>query len=72
MKYEFCKLLHVTLLFIIELFSCLYLLDNHNGFNTVKFEKIIIYIYIIIRVHPAFSLVASCVSLKCTRTDDVN
>ena len=28
--------------------------------------------YIIIRVHSAFSLVASCVSLKYTRTDDVN
>ena len=29
-------------------------------------------IYIIIRVHSAFSLVASCVLLKYTRTDDVN
>ena len=28
--------------------------------------------YIIIRVHSAFSLVASCVLLKYTRTDDVN
>ena len=27
---------------------------------------------IITRVHSAFSLVASCVSLKYTRTDDVN
>ena len=31
-----------------------------------------IIIYIIIRVHSAFSLVASCVLLKYTRTDDVN
>ena len=31
-----------------------------------------IYFYIIIRVHSAFSLVASCVLLKYTRTDDVN
>ena len=29
-------------------------------------------LYIIIRVHSAFSLVASCVLLKYTRTDDVN
>ena len=29
-------------------------------------------IYTIIRVHSAFSLVASCVLLKYTRTDDVN
>ena len=28
--------------------------------------------YTIIRVHSAFSLVASCVLLKYTRTDDVN
>ena len=28
--------------------------------------------YIIIRVHSAFSLVASCVLLKYTRTDGVN
>ena len=28
--------------------------------------------YIIIRVRSAFSLVASCVLLKYTRTDDVN
>ena len=33
--------------------------------------SIIIY-YIIIRVRSAFSLVASCVLLKYTRTDDVN
>ena len=31
-----------------------------------------IYLYTIIRVHSAFSLVASCVLLKYTRTDDVN
>ena len=31
-----------------------------------------IFVYIIIRVHSAFSLVASCVLLKYTRTDDVN
>ena len=31
-----------------------------------------IHVYIIIRVHSAFSLVASCVLLKYTRTDDVN
>ena len=31
-----------------------------------------IFFYIIIRVHSAFSLVASCVLLKNTRTDDVN
>ena len=30
------------------------------------------WIYTIIRVHSAFSLVASCVLLKYTRTDDVN
>ena len=29
-------------------------------------------IYIIIRAHSAFSLVASCVLLKYTCTDDVN
>ena len=29
-------------------------------------------LYIIIRVHSVFSLVASCVLLKYTRTDDVN
>ena len=29
-------------------------------------------VYMIIRVHSAFSLVASCVLLKYTRTDDVN
>ena len=32
---------------------------------------VIIGYYIIIRVHSAFSLVASCVLLKYTRTDDV-
>ena len=32
----------------------------------------VIIIYTIIRVHSAFSLVASCVLLKYTRTDDVN
>ena len=32
----------------------------------------VIFCYIIIRVHSAFSLVASCVLLKYTRTDDVN
>ena len=31
-----------------------------------------IHVYTIIRVHSAFSLVASCVLLKYTRTDDVN
>ena len=35
-------------------------------------NKWIINDYIIIRVHSAFSLVASCVLLKYTRTDDVN
>ena len=32
----------------------------------------VMFIYTIIRVHSAFSLVASCVLLKYTRTDDVN
>ena len=32
----------------------------------------IIYLYIIIRVRSAFSLVASCVLLRYTRRDDVN
>ena len=35
-------------------------------------QREIIYLYIIIRVRSAFSLVASCVLLKYTRTDDVN
>ena len=35
-------------------------------------EHVDIEVYIIIRVHSAFSLVASCVLLKYTRTDDVN
>ena len=35
-------------------------------------ELCIILNCIIIRVHSAFSLVASCVLLKYTRTDDVN
>ena len=30
------------------------------------------YVYIIIRIRSAFSLVASCVLLKYTRTDDVS
>ena len=38
----------------------------------MKIKRYNIYIYIIIRVHSAFSLVASCVLLKYTRTDDVN
>ena len=43
----------------------------------ISYEKSIIlnpalYIYIIIRDRSAFSLVASCVLLKYTRTDDVN
>ena len=36
-----------------------------------SFKENIVY-YIIIRVRSAFSLVASCVLLKYTRTDDVN
>ena len=36
-----------------------------------NFPKTIVH-YIIIRVRSAFSLVASCVLLKYTRTDDVN
>ena len=40
------------------------------GYNLVT--KGPIQVYIIIRVHSAFSLVASCVLLKYTRTDDVN
>ena len=35
----------------------------------LEFTKLL---YIIIRVHSAFSLVASCVLLKYTHTDDVN
>ena len=35
-------------------------------------ETMCVVYYIIIRVHSAFSLVASCVLLKYTRTDDVN
>ena len=31
-----------------------------------------LFLYIVIRDRPAFSLVASCVLLKYTRTDDVN
>ena len=34
-------------------------------------EVLFIKFYITIRVHSAFSLVASCVLLKYTRTDDV-
>ena len=34
--------------------------------------KVVMVIYIIIRVRSAFSLVASCVLLKYTRTDDVS
>ena len=37
-----------------------------------KHTSYIIIYYIIIRVHSAFSLVASCVLLKYTRTDDVS
>ena len=40
--------------------------------NQFIFQVYSMYIYIIIRVHSAFSLVASCVLLKYTRTDDVN
>ena len=40
-----------------------------------KYNVVILYCiiyYIIIRVRSSFSLVASCVLLKYTRTDDVN
>ena len=36
------------------------------------FYKRSILLYVMIRVHSAFSLVASCVLLKYTHTDDVN
>ena len=42
------------------------------SWNPMKYLPSDNYIYIIIRVHSAFSLVASCVLLKYTRTDDVN
>ena len=38
----------------------------------LEFSIFVMKFYIIIRVCSAFSLVASCVLLKCTRTDDVN
>ena len=40
------------------------------AFNATNAVNILL--YIIIRVRSAFSLVASCVLLKYTRTDDVN
>ena len=40
--------------------------------NVSIFLFTVIAIYMIIRVRSAFSLVASCVLLKYTRTDDVN
>ena len=40
--------------------------------ETENIFSVSINFYIIIRVRSAFSLVASCVLLKYTRTDDVN
>ena len=56
-------------------------MDLENVYNCINYLHIVfisfliiyfISIYIIIRVHSAFSLVVSCVLLKYTRTDDVN
>ena len=38
----------------------------------IRLRLLFIELYIIIRVPSAFSLVASCVLLEYTRTDDVN
>ena len=46
--------------------------QNSSENITSRQSRCIYVIYIIIRVHSAFSLVASCVLLKYTRTDDVN
>ena len=47
-------------------------LSMHNdNLNALKLSLCGIGIYTIIRVDSAFSLVASCVLLKYTRTDDV-
>ena len=43
-----------------------------TGLTILYRVRLNITIYIIIRVHSAFSLVASCVLLKYTRTDDVS
>ena len=43
-----------------------------NYSSQFKVNMCNIHVYTIIRVDSAFSLVASCVLLKYTRTDDVN
>ena len=50
-------------------------LFNASKIGVIKYRSVVkdnICIYTIIRVDSAFSLVASCVLLKYTRTDDVN
>ena len=48
-------------------------LNHFSGYQcNLNCNLLIILLYIIIRVHSAFSLVASCVLLKYTCTYDVN
>ena len=48
------------------------LLKNYETGTKLNRTSSVNKIYIIMRVRSAFSLVASCVLLKCTRMDDVN